>query len=586
MILNYCLAIASGLMLVFAYPGWDDSFLVWLWLLPLLYALFQGRTQAHPLRRGFTLGYLAGLAFFIPNLFWVRHSSRVISGAYDNHWMGWNVELMGWGVVVGLAAYCSIFWGLWGMLAATVGKPNILGRTSSLLAAPSTRVSLDPKDRVPVAKALFSASFESLRTGFMCASAWVGLEWVRGTLFTGFGWNGLGVPLAHDPSLIQSADLVGVTGLAFLPVFCTCIGYNTVLRFIEEVRTSRVRPHFDFFIAAILVLADVGYGLQVLLTPEPKDSIPLRVLLVQQNIPQVDVWQRSNPEGVKEGYYDLTAACWNHPIHADLVVWPESALPQTVFEPQTLEFLDRTLMLGDFSLLSGVDIYEPLKPFYTGAALMRGRVDNYQLYRKIHLVPFGEYLPFRDVGIVKNLLGKVIPGDFTPGEDTNPLTLEKPQGVQIIPLICFEDTVGDLARRFVRASPQLIVNMTNDGWFLHSEENEVHLANALFRCIELRRPMARAANTGVSCFVDIHGHVGKGDRLEDKKSGKGVFTKGTLPKELHLDPHPPMTLYALHGDLFSQVMLVLAALGWGSYGYIKRKGREREASAASEALNS
>src|SRR5437870_4694807 len=82
------------------------------------------------------------------------------------------------------------------------------------------------------------------------------LEWLRGTLFSGFGWNGLGVPLISELALVQSADVVGVTGLSFLPVFCSCILYNTVLRFQEEVRASRVRPHLDFFVAVVLLLVD------------------------------------------------------------------------------------------------------------------------------------------------------------------------------------------------------------------------------------------------------------------------------------------------------------------------------------------
>jgi len=96
---------------------------------------------------------------------------------------------------------------------------------------------------------MFSLSLESLRSAFLNAAAWTGLEWLRGILLTGFPWNGLGVPMASLLSLIQSADLVGVTGLSFLPVFCACIAYNTALRFREEARTSRVRPHMDFFCA-------------------------------------------------------------------------------------------------------------------------------------------------------------------------------------------------------------------------------------------------------------------------------------------------------------------------------------------------
>ncbi len=174
-------------------------------------------------------------------------------------------------------------------------------------------------------------------------------------------------------------------------------------------------------------------------------------------------------------------------------------------------------------------------------------------------MPYGEYLPGRSIWLVNKLLGGLVPGDFASGPSMEPLKLEKPAGVQIIPLVCFEDTVGELARQFVRDAPQLLVNCTNDGWFLHSIQNEQHLMNARFRCIELHRPMVRAANTGVTCYVGSDGRLSRGDRLEDPKTGS-VFIKGVLPKEVHLLKHPPITFYAEHGDLFSIVMLVIAGL--------------------------
>jgi apolipoprotein N-acyltransferase len=198
----------------------------------------------------------------------------------------------------------------------------------------------------------------------------------------------------------------------------------------------------------------------------------------------------------------------------------------------------------------------PYEPGYTGAALMRGGYDQHELHRKVHLVPFGEYLPFRGVPGVEALLGGVLPGDFASGTSTEPLVLEKPAGVQVIPLVCFEDTVGRLARKFVRAAPQLLVNLTNDGWFLQSRENEVHLANAVFRCIELRRPMARSCNTGVTCFVDSRGRIAGSDELRDPKTGS-VFVQGVISKEIHLPKQPEMTFYARYGNAFAVAMLVI-----------------------------
>lgn len=553
------LALVSGFTLNFAYPRWNIGIIVWLWMFPLLYALWNGHESRIKSQRakawlGFKLGYVAGLAFFIPNLAWLRHSSRVINGAMDNTWMGLGTELTGMGAVLGMSAYLSLYWGLWGAFTAMICKP---------------RISVDGKPMAGDTGALFSVSMESLRAAFLTAAAWVACEWLRGIVFTGFGWNGLGVALRPSLVLIQSADMVGVTGLSFLPVFVACIGYNTVLRFRQEVRTSRVRPHVDFFVAVVLLLLNFGYGAWQLVRVR-EASIALQVLLVQINVPQAVKWSGESADEIYRGYGDLTqlfgGRMMAHP--PDLVVWPESALPLAFHDPNHIPFLNETLALNDFSLLTGVDILIPNEASYTGAALMRGSFENHQLYRKVQLVPFGEYLPLRWLWPVEKLLGGMIPGDFAAGKTSEPLLLEKPEGVQLIPLVCFEDTIGRLARKFVREAPQLLVNCTNDGWFLHSEENEVHLANAIFRCIELRRPMVRACNTGVTCVIDTVGRIPKGGTLQDSKGN--VFIKGCLPKEIRLEKSPPITFYARHGDVFSMSMLGLSVMAVLASGFKTR----------------
>lgn len=540
-------ALVSGFALTFAFPPWKVGIIAWLWMIPLLYALWHPvgekvRTQRAKAWFGFKLGYVAGLAFFIPNLAWIRHSSRVLGGATDNTWMGMGPELTGIAAALGISVYLALYWGLWGAFTAMVCRP---------------RISADGKPMAGDSGALFSVSLESLRSAFLTAAAWVACEWLRTVVMTGFGWNGLGVALRPSLSLIQSADMIGVTGLSFLPVFVACILYNTALRFRQEVRTSKVRPHFDFFVAVLLLLLNFGYGAWQLVRVRGA-TIPLQVLLVQLNVPQAVKWSGKHTDEIYQGYGKLTQLQLAAGKKPDLVVWPESALPLPFHDPNHIPFLNEILGLDDFSLLTGADILIPNEPSYTGAALMRGNYENHQLYRKVHLVPFGEFLPLRWLPPVEAVLGDLIPSDFASGDSLEPLQLEKPAGVQIIPLICFEDTVGRFARKFVREAPQLIVNCTNDGWFLHSEENEVHLANAVFRSIELRRTMVRACNTGVTCIVDAYGRIPKGGILQD---GKGnVFIKGYLPGEIRLEKNPPMTFYAKYGDVFSISMLLISVL--------------------------
>src|SRR5205807_339674 len=144
---------------------------------------------------------------------------------------------------------------------------------------------------------------------------------------------------------------------------------------------------------------------------------------------------------------------------------------------------------------------------YNAALLVSNGGERMQAYRKIHLVPFGEYIPLRhSFPLFAAIAGTWVAGDFAPGTEHTVFALTDPN-VRVAPLICFEDTVGDLVRRFVSNGANLLVDVTNDAWFLHSSGSQQHLANAIFRCVENRRPMVRAANTGVTGFVDEFGRV-------------------------------------------------------------------------------
>ena len=139
-------------------------------------------------------------------------------------------------------------------------------------------------------------------------------------------------------------------------------------------------------------------------------------------------------------------------------------------------------------------------------------------------MPFGEYVPGRHtVPFISGIVGDQVPADFTRGKEpvVFHLTNEK---VKVAPLICFEDTLGELTRQFVLRGANLLANVTNDGWFLRSAGSQQHLDNAIFRCVETRRPMARAANTGVTCFVNRFGRVTQ--VLLDAKGSQ--FTEGVL----------------------------------------------------------
>ena len=182
-----------------------------------------------------------------------------------------------------------------------------------------------------------------------------------------------------------------------------------------------------------------------------------------------------------------------------------------------------------------------------------------QIYRKVHLVPFGEYVPGRHtIPLLARVVGDQVPDDFAFGKEYTVFKLTNDKA-RVAPLICFEDTIGDLARQFVLAGANLLVNVTNDGWFLRSAGSRQHLANAIFRCVETRLPMVRAANTGVTCFVNEFGNVT--ETLLDEHGSP--FTEGTLTGEVAIVANPEPTFYVRHGELFAYACVGVTILTGG-----------------------
>jgi apolipoprotein N-acyltransferase len=166
-------------------------------------------------------------------------------------------------------------------------------------------------------------------------------------------------------------------------------------------------------------------------------------------------------------------------------------------------------------------------------------------------------MPFRWFPGVDALAQNVMAFDFNAGTSTDPIKLAKPE-IDIIPCICFEDSVGRLTRKFIRPTPQMIVNITNDGWFKKTAGAEQHLANARFRCIELRRPMVRSANTGVTCIIDESGRIQEHQKLSDPDNG--IFIEGFVSSNVRVPKEGLITFYAKFGDIFSITVGLIAFL--------------------------
>jgi apolipoprotein N-acyltransferase len=548
-------AAASGVLVAGLFPPFSLAALAWVALVPLLAALWtvEGKRAGW---RGFFLGWLAG----------------TVSFAIQFSWLGIVSTL---GVVV-LPIYLGLFWGAFGAFAATLGNPR----------------------RGPE-KEGWPECARSLRVAFCNGAVWAGLEWLRGWLFTGFGWNPLGVAFHETPVIAQAADLLGVAGLSMLLVFFQAVLVQGARRMMG--RKGGAARWLDFAVAAAVVAMVACYGIVRMKSEKRIDSMRLKALLVQINIPQDAARVLWEPIDVHMAYEDETLKALEKladkggsgvsPDWPDWVMWPESALTGRIMRAddgtwgawqEDIESIAQVHAAGPFQLIYGTNELESEKSGKNELVMKdKGRAWNslavmspkneLQTYRKRHLVIFGETIPFVDsLPLLKKIYeqqaGVEYGGSFTPGVSSDPLPIPTAAGKAIgaIPTICFEDTVARITRLFLRPGPQVIVNVTNDGWFKQSPAAAQHFANARFRAIELRRPMLRCANTGVSAAIDTTGSTAHPDTgvAQEIVDGKGShFTRGSRLVVVDVPLKPSFSLYAIIGD-WGVIGLSLAAVAF------------------------
>jgi apolipoprotein N-acyltransferase len=555
------LAPGAGLLLSLGYAPHDLAWVAWVSPALLCAACWYGVGEgARPVRRGFRLGLLWGLGFSLPCFFWLTYLHEVVGPLMCDgpmaSWMARGVGLLAW---VLLAGYVSLYGGLLGAFLAGPGR----------LRAERLR---------PGAGGLFLGSGECLRVAVLAGLGWVGVEWLRGTVFGGFGWNGLGVALHDSLVIAQLADLLGVAGLTFLVAAVSVVGLVTLHRFRLEAGGGRLRPHLDVAVTVAVVICVFFYGSGKLAQPVggSGEVRHLNVLVVQTAVPLDLTWAQETLIEHYEVLDELTRDMLES-VPLDLVVWPESALPLVFYDPYHIDFLDSLLELQDCVVMAGAQVGDfGAEGFYNSVALLRGEFGRHEFYHKHHLVPFGEFFPLRElVPGLDALAATFIPQDFRSGD--RPVGIELGgTGVEVVPLVCFEDTLEHLARgAVVGGRAQVLVNLTNDGWFGASAAAEQHLANARFRAIEVRRPLIRSANTGVSAVVDEVGSLydrslhGGGRRVVDVLPG-GLHGRGRMLVTVHVPAEGELTWFVRGGYLFAPLVtfgvglwwLVWAVVGW------------------------
>ncbi len=499
---TFFLAILTSLLLWSSFPGGGEVWpLLLVALVPLLFAV--GAVNA---RRALFAGLCCGLVHFILLLYWIV----IVLGKYGG--LPWFIAVA---ALLLLAFYMSLYFVLFALLARYV-----------LLSFPAG-VSL-----------------------WLLPVLWVGIDWLRAVLFTGFPWMDLGYAVYNEPYLIQIADLAGHYGVTFLIVFV-----NTALFLLVRKKQS-VSDYLWLLIPALCTLGMAGVysgyryaDVQQAITSTGASRIDVGI--VQGNIDQSIKWSPAQQQETVENYLTQTSSLFAL-THPSLVVWPETALPFYLPSDGHMLPLKRLVAEKDFALLVGAPWYEIIDRstrkinFFNSALLLKpdGRIGG--KYYKSHLVPFGEYIPLKKyLPFLAPLVEAV--GDFSFGTIEHPLVWQQ---AKVGVLICFESVFPELSRKWVLAGANILVNLTNDAWYGKSSAPHQSLAMSVLRAVETRRSLVRSANTGISAFVTPLGTIVKQSDL---------FVPWAKTEDMVL--RQDLTIWARYGHLFAPICLIIGLFG-------------------------
>jgi apolipoprotein N-acyltransferase len=531
------LAGASGLFVPLSFPKSDLGLLAWIALVPLHWAL-DGRSKT----QAFWIGWLSGTIAFTGMMAWVVTAMTTY---------GKVPLVISYGLMLLLTAYLGLYVGLYA--AGAVWFQTLIPRYG-LFAAPCL---------------------------------WVSLELIRTYVLSGLPWGLLGYSQYRQIEVIQIADHMGVYGVSFLIVLVNVALAELLSRLMPLLRGFRPAklPWELLAVTVLLVTLSWEYGLGTL-SGAPFSDIPrssISVGVVQPNVDQAVKWDTAYREETLARFDRLTGRLGSA---TDLVIWPEAATPfvferEPVYQLQLIALANRAqapILFGSPALR----FYPDRRPYLLNSAYLLSS-DGQLLgrYDKHHLVPFGEYIPFKSSLLF--FLDKLVEGigDFEAGPGPTILTMTpKPKSaaagmagttpgpVNFGVVICYEVIFPNLVRQFAANGAEFMVTVTNDAWFGRSSAPSQHFAMVVFRSVENHLAVARAANTGISGFIDPFGRI---------VEATPIFTEQAVQATIQV--WRPQTFYSRYGDVFAYGCVIICALLW-LFSYFRTKGSEPDAVAA------
>jgi apolipoprotein N-acyltransferase len=500
------LAFLAGFALNFALAPFD-FFAVGFISFPVLLWLLEG-ADAAPAARGFlrtypaaVIGWFFGFGYFLGGLWWLGNALLNSGPEFI-----WALPL----AIFGLPAALALFFSLAAIIARTLRGSGI-GAAASLAFA-------------------------------------IGIsEWLRGFVFTGFPWNGIGMTIMPVPVLMQSASVFGIVGVNALAVFIFTLPGCFIL--------SRHRWPGPV-LSALLLGSHAAFGF-ITLNDNPSVPDTKTVRLVQPSIQQSEKWNEAERDRIFATYLKMTAELPEEgkPVPS-LIIWPETAVPFIFTDrPDALAAIGDTLREGQ-TLLTGTVRQEGIREngdelrYYNSMVAINANGEIIDAADKVHLVPFGEYLPMqstlRSFGIDQIVS---TPGGFSAGSRLHALSL--PDLPLILPMICYE-IIFPGALEAVKVRPHLVVNITNDAWYGWTPGPYQHFRLAQLRAVESGIPVIRSANNGISGFIDSRGRITAALNLD---------VAGNL--DVALDQNDSKTLYSSDGTrtIFFTYCVLLALIG-------------------------
>jgi apolipoprotein N-acyltransferase len=511
---GYLVAVGAGWLLALAFPKFSVAGFAWV-APALLLAAAYGKSGGD----SFRVGCIGGLAFWLASLYWLLLMPAT------------GFPILGW---LALAGYVALYFGAWVWLVTRSALPedSWAGRMVWTLIG---------------------------------AAAWVALEMVRVRLFGGFPWSFLGASQYQLVPLIQIAAFTGVYGVSFLVAWFSLALYSAGLLILRQPAKRHVWQAEIILPMLAVIGCYVGGYFAISGTVPARES--LRVTAIQPSVPQTLIWSPSEDARRFQALLDLSQRALTN--QTDLLIWPESAVP-SVDDPTYLAINQFVQSNHVWLILNAEDVeLQPTATNYFNAAFIIGPDGHWrQAYHKRDLVIFGEYVPLAKwLPFLKWLTP--ISGGWTPGDKPVTFELERrpapshagtiqvtigPESnasatVGCAPLICFEDTFPGTARDSAQDDVDLLVNLTNDGWFGESAEQRQHLANAVFRAVENGLPLLRCANNGVTCLINSRGRIEQVFRdAQNSEYGGGSLTV-EIPLLSATEKRAP-TFYNRNGDRF------------------------------------